>query len=167
MRFGLSSGLYPRHPWTMHRYSPLSLLLPISLCNIVSGYSRARLISNPAMQLFFAFFVHRRVGDSKVYKAAHFSPSVSLQNSFYITLKWIPSLTSPPLKFPSITRVEEVQESLIALLRNPPLLRPPPTWKAAAEAPALLTALLPKWRIRVISYHNCASFSRHIQVRTA
>ena len=133
------------------RRSAYCCLYRYDIVNIMSRSSSASgldLISNSAMQLCFVFWGASESGGSKVFKAAHLSPSISLQNSFYIKLKWIPSLTSPPLKFPLIKTVEVQAAMLTALLRNPHPLRPLPTW--TAEAPvAMLTALLPKWRIRV------------------
>jgi hypothetical protein len=135
------------YPWTMHRYPPLSLLLPYHVQ--VLFCLRARFHFKFGDAIVFWFFGASESGGSKVYKAAHFSPSISLQNSFYITLKWIPSPTSPPLKFPPTTRVEVQEATLTVLLRNPRPLRPPPTW-TAEDPVAMLTALLPKWRIRLV-----------------
>jgi hypothetical protein len=68
------------------------------------------------------------------------SPELVLHHNI---LKWIPSPTSPPLKFPPIKMVEVPEAMLTALSPTPPPLRPPPTWTVEALE-AMLTALLPK-----------------------
>jgi len=104
----------------------------------------------------------RRYKERYVFRHLFLSRTRSTSNSFYIKLKWIPSPTSPPLKFPPITRVEVQEATPTALLRNPRPLRTPPTWREEAPV-AMLTALLPKWRIILpISHHNCAFLSRLI-----
>jgi len=73
--------------------------------------------------------------------AIGFSPELVLHRN---TLKWIPSPTSLPLKFPPIKMVEVPEAMPTVLSPTPPPLRPPPTWTVEALE-AMPTALLPKW----------------------